>query len=62
MIGLPHPPFPHFPVITRRGHIGRLRKRENMSMGEGVGVLEEPNHTTARKLVLYKSVNTLCML
>jgi hypothetical protein len=62
MIGLPHPLFPTFLSVLDRRHTGRLRKRENMSMGEGVGVLEEPNHTTARKLVLYKSFNILCRL
>ncbi len=44
-----------------RRHTGRLRKRKNLLTGEGGGRLgEEPNHTTARSLVLYKSFNTLC--
>ncbi len=39
-------PSPLSSKLDRR-HTGRLRKRDNMLRGEGVG--EEPNYTTARK-------------
>jgi hypothetical protein len=32
-----------------RRHTGRLLKRDNLLTGEGEGVEEGPNHTTARK-------------
>ncbi len=48
-----HPPPPPSPVSKfdrRRRHTGRLRKRDNWLTGEGGrGLLEEPNHKTARK-------------
>jgi hypothetical protein len=53
---LAHPLHPS-PV---RRHTGSLRKRDNLLRGEREkGVGEETNHTTARKLVLYKLFNTL---
>jgi hypothetical protein len=30
-------------------HTGRLRKRDSLVTGEEEGVVEDPNHTTARK-------------
>ena len=47
----PPSPYPHFPVSELdRLHIGRMRKRDNLLMGEGEeGMGEEPNHTTARE-------------
>jgi hypothetical protein len=46
-----HPMVCSYPMSRQyridRLHTGRLRKRENLLMGEGVG--EETNHTTARK-------------
>jgi hypothetical protein len=51
----PPPPYP-VRKLGRR-HTGRLRKKDNFLTGEGGG--EEPNHTTARILVLYKSFHTL---
>jgi hypothetical protein len=41
---------PTTPMLDRR-HTRRLRKRDNLLTGEGkgVGVMEEPNHTTASK-------------
>jgi hypothetical protein len=37
-------PHPLHPLPLDRQHTGRLRKRDNLLTGEGVG--EEPNHTT----------------
>jgi hypothetical protein len=48
---------PHLPSVSSTGD--PLRKRYNLLTREGVG--EEPNHTTARNLVLYKSFNTRCL-
>ncbi len=52
MIWLLPPPLPSISSTA-----DPLRKRDNLLPEEGVG--EEPNHTTARKLVIYKSFNTL---
>jgi hypothetical protein len=35
-------------LIDQR-HTGRLKKRDSFVTGEEEGVVEEPNHTTARK-------------
>jgi hypothetical protein len=45
----------------RRRHTVRLRKRDNLLTGEGggKGVDQDPNHSTAKSLVLYKPFNTL---
>jgi hypothetical protein len=59
-----HPPPPsHFPVnkldLRRKG---RLRKRDNLPTEKGGGAEAagvEPNHTTATKLVHYKSLHPL---
>jgi hypothetical protein len=47
----PFPSTPSPPVnkLDQR-NTGRLRKKDNLLMGEGEGVGEEPNHTKARKL------------
>jgi hypothetical protein len=45
----PTPLPPYSDSKLDRRHKGRLRKRDNMLTGEGEGVGEEPNHTTARK-------------
>jgi len=53
MIWLLAHPIPPSPVSKlNRRYTGRLRKRDNLLMGEGVrgGVGEEPNFTTAEKL------------
>jgi hypothetical protein len=45
-----------------RRHTGRTKKSYNLlTGGGGKGMGEEPNRTTARKLVLYKLFNTLCV-
>jgi hypothetical protein len=46
----PSPPPPLSPVGKHnQQRTRRLRKRDNLLMGEGEGVGEEPNHTAARK-------------
>ncbi len=52
-----HPNPPSLVIKLGWRHTGRLRKRDNLLTGEGVG--EEPNRTTRERLVLYKSFNTL---
>jgi hypothetical protein len=53
-------PTPPVSKLNRR-HTVRLRKRDNLLTGEGGGkeVDENPNHSTAKSLVLYKPFNTL---
>jgi hypothetical protein len=45
----PFPEFPSSPLSVSKldwRHTGRLRKRDNLLTGEGVGAVEEPNQTT----------------
>jgi hypothetical protein len=58
MILAPLPPSPPSPV---RRHTGRLRKRDNLLMGEGVRGGGETKSYESEKasLIIYKSVNTL---
>jgi hypothetical protein len=54
MIWLPPPPLSPSPVSNLDlRHTGRLRKRNNLLTGEGEGVGEEPNHTTAWYTIHY---------
>jgi hypothetical protein len=46
---LPHPYPLYADSKLDRRHKGKLRKGDNMQVGEGEGVGEEPNQTTARK-------------
>jgi len=58
LIAHPLPPSPIWKIDWRQ--TGRLRNRDNLLTGEGLrGAGEVPNHTTTRKLVFYKSLNTL---
>jgi len=65
MIWLLSHPLPLLYRLTldlRMWHKGRLRKRDNLLMGDGGGRgwdEEEPNHTMAKRLVLYILFNTL---
>ncbi len=60
--GSPPPPAPSPLRKLDRRHTGRLRKRDNLPVDEGmchhVGIGEDPSHTM-ESLVLYTSFNTL---
>jgi hypothetical protein len=58
ILALPPPPRPPVSKLDWR-HTGRVRKRDNLLTGVGKQREgEEPNNTTAKSLVLYKSFNT----
>jgi hypothetical protein len=58
----PPPPYPVSTVSSIAGDTQEGRERET-SLADGRGgrgeVVEEPNHTTAKSLALYKSFNNL---
>ncbi len=56
------PPLPPSPIIKLdRRHTGRLRKRDDLLTGEGVGGVQGPkSHYLRESLVRHKSFNTLC--
>jgi hypothetical protein len=54
------PSLPSLVSKLDRQHTERLRKRDKLLTGRGVG--EEPNRTTRESLVLYESFKTFCYL
>jgi hypothetical protein len=65
-LGSSHIPSPPFPGVSKLPLVFSLPvtcvspiELTDERWGGGDG--EDPNHTTARKLVLYKSFNTLCL-
>jgi hypothetical protein len=57
---VPSPPSPVSKLDRRRTRrLRKRRKRDNLLREGREGVGEEPNHTTARNVILYISFNTL---
>jgi hypothetical protein len=56
----PIPSLPPLPFVSSTGDIQEYSKERQLADGKGEGMSDEPNHTAPRKLVLYKSFNTLC--